>query len=141
MYQESEDGDPDSDFKTTNGNVDVRLGGEFSTPLGNRWRVLVGGDMKIGYDVSSSRNGQGQNQVVTTSLETISFGGGPVVGIDFMVSKRVKLGTETSAAFMQSNEVQTVDFSNSVLNDSEDKTRNLGFTFDLPTSLYLILMF
>jgi hypothetical protein len=97
--------------------------------------------MKIGYDVSSSRNGQGQNQVVTTSLETISFGGGPVVGIDFMVSKRVKLGTETSAAFMQSNEVQTVDFSNSVLNDSEDKTRNLGFTFDLPTSLYLILMF
>lgn len=140
MYREEKDDDSSNSFKTTNGNVDVRVGGEFNMPVGRKWRAFFGADLIVGYDVSKSINEQ-SNTTVTTSLETTEFGGGPVIGIDVMLAKRVKLGTETSVAFKRTLDVEKVDFSNPLFEDDIDRTTGFNFTFDLPTSLYLIIMF
>jgi hypothetical protein len=140
MYREQKDVDPSSNFTTTNGNVDVRLGGEFNTPIGRRWRAFVGADFVVGYQTSRSRNTQ-SGVIVTTALETTEFGGGPVLGIDFMVGKRVKLGTETSVALKRTIDKETVNFSDPQFEDDLAMTNGLTVTFDLPTSLYLVIMF
>ncbi|MBL4587284.1 MAG: hypothetical protein JKX84_09555 [Flavobacteriales bacterium] len=129
----------DSDFETTNAAIDVRLGGEFSTPLGRKWRTSVGADAVFSYANSSSNNGsQGQN--IITQLNDVGYGAGPVLGIELLISKRIKIGTEASIIFKNTNQSQKVFFGSPFQEDIEQKARTLEVVFNLPTSLHLIIM-
>lgn len=139
-YRQEKDDDPGDTFKTTNGLVDVRVGGEFNTPIGKRWRTSVGGDAVVSYAASTSENGN-SGQVVTTKLTGTGVGAGPVVGIDFMPSKRIKLGTETSVMFKQEWTTQESSFDTPGVPSTTQKASAMEIVFDLPTSLYLIIMF
>lgn len=127
-------------FKTKNSGVDVRLGGEYSIPFGNRWRSFFGVDAVVGYANSSSESGQ-PGFLVITDITSLGFGGGPVIGLDFVLAKRIKIGTETSVMFQQTDEVQLSRFENSGIEDQESKNSVTEVVFNLPTSLYLIIMF
>jgi hypothetical protein len=103
--------------------------------------VFFGVDAVVGYANSSSESGQ-PGFLVITDITSLGFGGGPVIGLDFVLAKRIKIGTETSVMFQQTDEVQLSAFSK--IRASKIKSPRISVTevvFNLPTSLYLIIMF
>jgi len=138
-YRATDQGSDGNIFTTSNSGADVRLGGEYSLPFGNRWRSFFGGDAVFSYTNSSSSSSQIGNSV-TTDITGLGFGGGPVIGLDFMIAKRIKIGTETSVMFKRTERVQQSFFDGTSIPGQEDRSTVTEVVFNLPTSLYLIIM-
>jgi hypothetical protein len=125
--------------KTKNTGVDARLGGEYTIPFGSRWRAFFGADAIITHLNSTATSGPIES-TITNGFERLGFGGGPVMGLDLMVSKRIKVGTESSLWFIASSETNVSQFS-SFPDMSQTDTRKVSeILINLPTSIHLIIM-
>lgn len=138
-FRETDQSSDDNIIKTNNSGVDVRLGGEYTMPFGRRWRAFFGADAVLSHMNSMSRSGP-PGSTVTNGFERLAFGGGPVMGLDLMVSKRIKLGTESSIQFLSSSEVNRTQLESFPEFEQSSDRRVSEILFNLPTSIHLIIM-
>lgn len=88
-------------------NVDFRIGYEWRRPVTNRFSWFYGIDLITNYNVFRNTNTQlffdGRNQVPVdneTSNSSTGYGGGPIAGLQWNLSKRISLFAESRANFI-----------------------------------------
>ena len=120
--------------------VELRLGYERQVPLAKRWMVYLGLDGTYGKfkDVTTFDSGF---DVVTTTTDQNSYGGGPVLGIQFFINKRMSLSTEGAMYYIYSNTEERITSQGFPDVNSTRKIENQQFTFNLPTSLFFGIWF
>lgn len=124
----------------------LSAGREFRIPLGKRFRFMYGIDMLVDYDVLTTIQtndfGFGEEKIKT---KTYFIGGGfaPLAGIQFNISDRIAIMTETSFALEY-----TYAENKTITEGSSGNGTNVldhSFTIDalskLPTSLFLVISF
>ena len=134
---------PDSTFVQVNKSYefDYRLGYEYRRSLGKSWVFFTGVDL-VGAISGSSSKVNSFTDIVTTSNGTWSLGGGPVVGIQLNISKRVALFTETAFYYTYSStksKTNSLNFPDLNSDKVTDVTQSGQFL--LPTSLYFLFRF
>ncbi len=134
---------PDSNFIQVNksSELDYRIGYEYRHFFGKWWVCFVGVDMVNSFTASSSKVNS-FTDIVTTSNNTWSLGGGPVVGIQANITKNISLFTETAFYYTYSStlsKTQSLNFPQENIN----KLTNFGQSgkFILPTSLFFVFRF
>ncbi len=96
---------PRSNFSSKN--IDIRIGFEFRKPLSNKFMWFYGIDATSNYNLNKSKNVQtffkgsfNETSVTQLSLNSgTSFGGGPIAGLQWNISKKIVLFTEARAYF------------------------------------------
>lgn len=127
-------------------NIDLRLGYEWQHSLGKRWGYYFGVDGLYSYDLSrtitSSVSGfPPQTTEIVTDVESFGMGAGPVLGVEFKLSKRISFNAETTAyyTYTERRRRQTnPNFPNFNTNEFS-ATNNLNII--IPTSLFFVLYF
>jgi hypothetical protein len=134
---------PDSTFVQIrkSNSVDYRVGYEYRHGFGKRWAFFGGVDFINGFSGSSNRVNS-NTDILTTQDKSFTVGGGPVIGIQLNISKRIFVFTET--AFYYSYE-QTLSKVNSLnfteLNSDQVTEVSQKATFLLPTSIFFVFRF
>ncbi len=125
--------------RTTNAySLDFSAGYEYRMPLSDRWLCFFGADAVTDL-VSSKVIATDPSDEVTTITKTTEYGGAMVVGIQFNISKRISLFTETSVQFTNSKSSFESTFLNNPGFNSKQVTRETSVNFVLPTSLFLAI--
>jgi hypothetical protein len=125
--------------RTTNAyTLDFSAGYEYRQALSERWLCFFGADA-ITDLVSSKVVSTDSSDETTTITQTTKLGGALVVGIQFNISKRISLFTETSVQFTNSKSSFEAKFLNNPGFNSKQVTRETGVNFVLPTSLFLAI--
>jgi len=119
--------------------VFLRGGYEFRKPIDNRFTLYYGVDAVAEYlfervefsDFASA---------ITTENNTIGFGGGPVLGIQYKIMDRIALSTETSIYGVVQSQEESFDEGRGTPRIENNTT---GFRVEplIPSSLYLIISF
>lgn len=124
--------------KTNAYSLDFSAGYEYRIPLSDRWLCFTGADAIT--DLASSKVvATDPSDEVTTITQTTEYGGDLLVGIQFNISKRISLFTETSVQFTNSKSTFEAKFLNNPGFNSKQVTRETSVNFVLPTSLFLAI--
>ena len=118
--------------------LDFCAGYEYRMPLSDRWLCFVGADAVTNL-VSSKVVATDPSDEVTTITKTTEYGGALLVGIQFNISKRISLFTETSVQFTNNKSSFESKFLNNPGFNSKQVTRETSVNFVLPTSLFLAI--
>jgi hypothetical protein len=134
---------PDSSFVqiTRSTEVDYRVGYEYRRSFGKRWAFFAGVDIINSFSSAYSKVNS-STDIVTTSTSTWNVGGGPVIGIQINITKRIALFTETAFYYTYaSTKSKTNSLNFPELN--ENKVTDILQTgkFLLPTSLFFEFRF
>ncbi len=118
----------------------VRGGYEFRKPIDKRFTIYYGIDGTVEYQfekVDFSSFGSGS---IITENNTFGVGGGPVLGIQFQLMKRIALTTEASIYGVVNNRKESLDEGRGSPPVDNNST---GFKIAplIPSSLYLIMIF
>jgi hypothetical protein len=134
---------PDSTFvqisKTSE--VDYRVGYEYRHSFGRYWTFFTGIDFTNSFIVNSTKVNS-STDIITTSNNTWSIGGGPIVGIQVNISKRIALFTETAFYYnyaVTHNKTSSLNFPE--LNENKVTDIEQTGKFLLPTSLFFVFRF
>lgn len=94
-----------------------RLGYEWRKYLEKRWVAFFGLDLLASYSSENAfTDGNNPAEIIFTNRQ---FGGGPVIGLQFALNKRLMIGTEASLYASYQEDVQSVEFEiETNLNDS-----------------------
>lgn len=126
---------------TTSGTVNLRLGYEYRRNLGKHWTFFTGMDVLTDWTWTYARDNSDVD-IVTTKTTTWDFGGGPLIGIQVNIGKRVALFTETAFYYLYG---KTKNYVNSVnlpeLDQNQVASVNQSGQFLLPTSVYFVFKF
>lgn len=126
---------------TNNNSLDYRLGYEYRQMFGKKWTLFTGIDA-VGSNTSNKTKANSVFDIVTSSTSSNSFGGGPVLGIQFNITNRIALFTEVAFYYSYTwsrRKVQSNVFPELNVNRSNG-TEHKG-EFILPTSLYFAFIF
>lgn len=134
---------PDSSFvridKTTS--IDYRVGYEFRYPISKAWTFFTGVDFRNSY-IGNSSKVNSSIDIVNTSENGFSIGGGPVVGIQVNLHKRISLFTETAFYYAYTKTKTKTSSSNfPELNTDRVVSEEHKGSFLLPTSLFFVFRF
>lgn len=137
--QIDEDTDGNGTRTTNNNSFDLRLGYEWNKKITKRWAFYTGMDVIVGNSYTSSVADNFER--VVTSNRTTTFGGGPVLGIQFFINSHISLMTEGNMYYRHSiiNDKQTFSLNPEFDEDETNTRNNLGF--GLPTALFFIIRF
>jgi len=140
-FNESKDGDAFNTRKTTINNLAFRVGFEKKSELSKRWLVSWGFDVVIDNQKNNTINtidfGQGNNSTVETTSKTSAFGIGPRLTLNYKISEKIFLGTESTYYFKSGENKLTVNQSTGGNNETSDKFKR--FQLAVPVVLLLIL--
>lgn len=125
---------PENERKNYDADFDLRLGYEHQWYLSPKWVTYLGVDAIGGYADFGS-----QTDFVKTENKIYDIGGGPVWGIQWMISEQVSLYTETAFYYRHISITDKVTF-NGEANDPETSSED-KLNFVLPASLYLAVRF
>ena len=121
--------------------TDIRLGLDFQTAIDEHWRIYYGADFLTGF-------GKGQNDFldkgVTSNIryDDKTIGGGPLLGIQYHLNKRISFQTEATLYFTYNTETQTVTYSNLPTLNVEPTTKSQWkMPLGVPHSLFVIVRF
>ena len=134
---------PDSTFVqiTKSSEIDYRVGYEYRHFFGKYWVFFAGVDFINSYNTNSTKINS-STDILTTSNNTWSIGGGPVIGIQANISKRISLFTETAFYYKYaSTRSRTTSLNFPDLNESRITDIEQTGTFLLPTSLFFVFRF
>jgi hypothetical protein len=134
---------PDSTFVTISktSEVDYRIGYEYRYFFGKRWTFFAGVDFTNSFLVNSTKVNS-NTDIITTSNNTWSIGGGPVIGIQVNIGKRIALFTETAFYYKYaSTRSKTSSLNFPDLNQNKISDIEQTGTFLLPTSLFFVFRF
>jgi opacity protein-like surface antigen len=118
--------------------LDFSAGYEYRIPLSERWLCFAGADAVTDL-ISSKVIATDASDETTTITKTTKYGGALVVGIQFNISKRISLFTETSVQFTNSKSSFESKFLNNPGFNFKQVTRETSINFVLPTSLFLAI--
>lgn len=125
---------------TNNNNFNFRVGYEKRNSISEKLLYYYGIDL-LGTFNSAESTFASPNDIVELSNTTYGFGLGPVFGVQFLLNKRMAIGTEaTLYGVFQINKVKEVFEVNTFFNKDET---NFEFTAisTIPKSLYFIMNF
>jgi hypothetical protein len=126
-------------FKKTN--IAARLGYERQLRAAKLFNVSLGFDALYNYKLDLRINDSSFDKV-TIFTESVGFGGGPMMGLSWNVSKNLSLYTEVAAYYVNSRVSKQTDFvRNPEFSDIVARSVSQKMDFLLPTSLYLIYKF
>jgi hypothetical protein len=134
---------PDSTFVTISktSEVDYRIGYEYRYSFGKRWVFFAGVDFTNSFIVNSTKVNS-STDIISTSNNTWSIGGGPVIGIQVNISKRISLFTETAFYYKYaSTRSKQTSLNFPDLNENKITDIEQTGTFLLPTSLFFVFRF
>jgi hypothetical protein len=126
---------------TNNNSVDYRVGYEYRHLFGKRWYLQTGVDV-VGRQGFTGAKANTTFDIVNTSTATNSIGGGPFLGIQFNITNRIALFTETAFYYSYIWGKRKVDSRNF---PEQNVNRSNGYEykgeFILPTSIYFVFIF
>ncbi|MGV3598336.1 MAG: outer membrane beta-barrel protein [Bacteroidota bacterium] len=129
----------------TNINIDARLGYEWQKKLDKRWLMYYGLDGIYSYSkfrsTSSIQSGgfPPKTEEVISSTEDFGFGGGPILGMEFKINKRISLNAET-AAYFNYRETRIRDINTAFVGFQRNEfTANTSLFINLPTAIFFII--
>jgi len=134
---------PDSISTRINNNnaIDYRVGYEFRHMFGKKWNLFTGVDF-VGRQSFTGAKANSTFDITKTSTSTNSIGGGPFIGIQFNITKRIALFTETAFYYSYSWGTKKVESQNfPELNLNRSNGSEYKGEFVLPTSLYFTFIF
>jgi len=121
--------------------LDLRVGYEFRSSFGNRWIGYFGGDFIFTQTIDEQINNSGFD-IVTIAENKLGIGGGPVLGLQFHLNKKLMVGTEGAFYFIQSKTESNTTFRTFVeFNTEAEITKDKELVTYLPATLYLIFHF
>jgi hypothetical protein len=134
---------PDSSFVQVNkrSEFDYRVGYEYRHFFGKTWVFYTGVDMVNSFtSVSSKVNSF--SDIVTTSTNSWSLGGGPIAGIQVNITRHITLFTETAFYYSYSSSKSSTNSLN-FPEENVNKVSAFGSSaaFVLPTSIYFVFRF
>lgn len=117
---------------------DIRVGFEKQLPLYKRWKGYVGVDAIFGYKAQKDITDSGFDKI-TKLVDTKYYGFGPVLGLQFNLSKRFVFATETSLVY-KVYEGQSKTFYDRApqFNNSKEVVAGSSVKYLFPTSLFII---
>jgi hypothetical protein len=100
--------------------ADARIGYEFISRIGEHFRVFIGADIVTHSTKYESEIIYGDlNSDYSSSTSTLLVGGGPLIGLSWMITGRLKLSTEASLHFLTGNsETETIYMETPELNST-----------------------
>lgn len=122
--------------KTWNSQFNARLGYEHRAQVAKKWKIFFGSDIVWAYKNATSEVNNGFQNVKIKNIER-SLGTGLVFGIQFFASKRVSMGTETSAQFLFTEFEESTSIGGNLPDSDVVKSELATFNFVLPTSIYI----
>lgn len=137
--QLNEDVDGGGSRESKNNNIQFRIGYEYKKPITNKWLLYTGIDVIGGAENSVSNTQTFENIKITNS--TTSFGGGPILGIQFFINPNISLGTEGSLYYRYSIVKEKEEFSINSEFNFEDTSNTNQLDFGLPTALFFMIRF
>jgi hypothetical protein len=113
-------------------NMDYRLGIEKQNMLSERWKAYYGLDIIYTYNEIFA-----ESEFATFSNQVKGFGAGPVVGIQFYMTKRLSLFAESTLYYSNLNDRTSNTSTNPFGQNSTSHSNILKGEIKLPTTLYL----
>jgi hypothetical protein len=153
---------PDPVIPTTNNSMNLfyRIGWECRHSFGTRIIASAGLDLAGQYGSSHSQNTEIDNNLpnsydylrTTDDISTLAYGGGPVAGLQFMLTKNLSIFTEMPLYFMHTSQKEVVDsyenslqnFSTTYISEDNKQTQTIKsskLSVTLPVTLYVALKF
>lgn len=119
---------------------DLRIGIERQQNISARWSVYYGLDALVGSQLDQTRASSVFDEVVTRTLNSY-VGGGPLLGVQFNINKRISLSTEGSFYTQVYSENQKNSFLNFPEQNTEERSSRIGFNTSIPSELFFIIHF
>jgi hypothetical protein len=141
-YTQSKDGDSFNTRETNINNLFFRAGFEKKSSLGKRWIVSWGFDLVVDAQKNDTKNtvdfggGKSTTETVTKSNAT---GIGPRFTLNYRITERIFLGTETTYYFKSGTNSSEITQSGGSKSKTEDKFKRVQLA--LPAVLLLIIKF
>jgi len=120
--------------------IDLRAGLEWQRSLTERWIFYYGLDA-IGGTALNQTIATSSFDQVATKFTSLYYGGGPVLGMEFKINKRISLSTESSFYLSGLTEIEEVSFNNFPDQNSRETDNSLEFDTAIPTELFFIIHF
>ncbi|MDL5049007.1 hypothetical protein QQ054_23625 [Oscillatoria amoena NRMC-F 0135] len=125
--------------------IDTRLGYEWQKGLDKRWLLYYGVDAVYSYSkfrFTTNALGGGFPQKieeVISSNEGFSAGGGPILGVEFKISKRIRLNAETTA-YATYSETRRREINTQFIGfERNDYSASSRMFITVPTSIFFII--
>lgn len=123
----------------------LRIGYEWKKSVSQKWNIYYGLDAITDYTQQVSKTSSflntGEVENINLSSDQIAFGGGPILGIQFFISKNITLATEGSLYFKFNTENEKETFAIQSQFNKDDTSTSTTFDFGLPTALFFTIWF
>jgi hypothetical protein len=131
-----------ADVSQTSSSFNFRFGKEWQHKLTNRLMYYYGFDGLVGFGQSHSKSRANDGDVTTKSNSYRgTLGGGPVVGLQFMITDRIGLYTEGALYLANTYRRSKVKFEGTSDEEEKEISNSLGLNLDLPSNIYLFIRF
>jgi Outer membrane protein beta-barrel domain len=119
---------------------DFRLGLDYQIPIDNRWRIYAGFDLISGYKKGQNdySNAGGITKIRYTEK---SIGGGPLLGLQFHLNKRISLQTEAALYLVNTTTEKNLSYSDIKVPPSNSSGSNWTMPIGVPRSMFVIIRF
>ncbi len=129
---------PNTDASLKTHIADFRLGYEINGFITNKWQYYWGLDALYSVEAFKNHRSNTGNSTYDINSLTRSVGGGPVVGLQYNITKRISIATESKAYILWDYSKQVSDYG---ANHAEQISRTQNIKFFAPASLFLYLYF
>jgi hypothetical protein len=123
-------------------NYYLRVGYEKQFTLTKHWIGYIGGDIRWEYEKTVSKTTVASippNQVSTVTTKNTALGAGPVVGIEFLINRRLSLSAGGALLYFYKEKRQTAEDSRYPSLTTNDYTATNNTAIILPTTIYFII--
>ncbi len=117
-----------------------RGGYEFRKPIDKRFMIYYGIDATVEYQLEKVDFSLFNSGSIFTENSTFGVGGGPVLGIQFQLMKRIALSTEASIYGVVNSRKDSLDEGRGAP-PIENNSTGFKIAPSIPSSLYLIMIF
>ncbi|UPT66469.1 MAG: Lpg1974 family pore-forming outer membrane protein [Sphingobacteriales bacterium JAD_PAG50586_3] len=124
-----------------NSQVNARVGAEWQFKLTRRWNFYTGLDFVYSGGTERSETPIDNINKAITESKFSGMGGGPVVGIQFRLNKRISLLAEGALYAMANKITDRSSIPAFPGNDSKEVTNEFNINFTGPQSIFLIITF
>lgn len=125
--------------------IDTRLGYEWQKGLDKHWLLYYGVDAVYSYSKLHFKNttlGGGfpqKQEDVISSTESFSAGGGPILGVEFKINKRISLNAETTGYVTYSESRRREINTQFIGFDRNEYSASSRVFITIPTSIFFII--
>lgn len=123
-------------------NYYLRIGYEKQFTLAKRWIGYAGCDIRWEHEKSVSKTTvvpSPTNQVSTITTKNLALGAGPVLGVEFIMTRRLSLSAEGALLYFYNEDKMTVEDSRYPSLTTSDFSARNNVAFSFPTTIYFII--